>query len=198
MNHRPKQLRFPILLCALLFLPCGGVPAREYPLFQPKNSQNMIYDYGPVSDQMSKGGSSAGGSAARVRMVDTPEEKFPFVRVEFEVQSKSGFAGVTFNLNDVRIVESDIQSAILMRMRVSDPNLRMILKLKDDRGREASVDLAKFIGRGNKPWKYYEVPLNEFDVGGQKLRSFISSLTLVVQGPSKGSIDIALIGINAP
>jgi hypothetical protein len=135
-------------------------------------------------------------------MVDDPQEKFPFVRLEFDVPARaadaSSFAGISFKLNDLRITESDVQSAILMRLRVSDPRIPIMLKLRDDAGAEMTVDLSKYPGSGNSAWKYFEVPLSAFESGGRKLRPFLDSLTLFVQKPGKGTIDVALIAVNAP
>jgi hypothetical protein len=192
-----NQLRLPTLLLLLTMLAALGLPAREYPLFQPKNAQNVLFDFGPVSDQATRG-----GSTAKLRMVDDPQEKFPFVRLEFEVPSRAAstpsYAGITFKLNDVRVTDSDVQSAILMRLRVSDPQIPMALRLRDDRGVETTIDLAQFPGVGNSAWKYFEIPVSAFDSGGRKLRPFLDSLTLLVQRPGKGTIDVALIAINAP
>lgn len=198
MKLRPNKIRLPTFLFSALVLLANGVAAREYPLFQPMSPQNFVFRFGAVSDQSSKG-----TSTARIRMFEkSSEEKFPFLRLDFDVkarESKSpGFAGVMFKLNEARLTESDVQNAILMRLRLSSPGLPVIMTLKDDRGGESSLELTRFEPKGNSTWKYYEIPFSEFEKVNPAIRPFIDSITLQVNRPGPGSIDVAMIGINAP
>lgn len=199
MKSRPKNTRLPTLLFSLLALLAGGVAAREYPLFLPKNPQNFVFQFSAVSDQLVKG-----NSMARLQFVDKgPEEKFPFLRLIFDVRARDpkirAFAGILFKLNDAKIIrESDVQNAILLRLRPSDPELRMTVILRDDRGGEASLDLSRFQPMGNSTWKYYEFPFNEFEKSNPAIRPFLDSITIEVNQPGQGTLDVAMVGINAP
>jgi hypothetical protein len=72
--------------------------------------------------------------------------------------------------------------------------------LTDIDGTVGWYDLSKSEGPTTE-WKYYEIPFEAFEIdskGDGKLSPFLKSISIVSTQPGKGSIDVALVGFNAP
>ena len=194
MKQAPSQAWFFRLLLFLLASVHGpDILAKEYPLFKPNDPQNAVLQYRPLSDASKKG-----TSAVKTALIEDAREKYPFVRLGFEVRPGAGksdsFAGILFFMNEVRV--PDEGGKILLRLRVSEKELPVTLVLRDVDGRESRAELSKF-GGTDAEWKYYRIPVESMD-GNHGFGPFIETLTLLCSRPGKGQIDVALIAIDAP